>query len=96
MYLDYHAPKADMTTEQKQQMTKIMDQVREMIIAEKKDEFGVKPVNVFKGVNGAAWCLTEAPNAQAVVKSHNAKGGNITEKDIVEVHPLAEVCTAHH
>ncbi len=49
----------------------------------KPDEFGVTPVNAFVG-GGQGWCVTEAPNADAVCQSHIAKGipqdkGNVTE-----------------
>jgi Protein of unknown function (DUF4242) len=49
------------------------------------DEHGVRGLNVFIGKNGESFCLSEAPNAEAVKKAHEALGFSIAEGDIVEV-----------
>ncbi|MDA1097117.1 MAG: hypothetical protein O3B84_07675 [Chloroflexi bacterium] len=54
------------------------------IKAGKADPFGVKPLNTIQG-SGESWCLTEAPNADAVIKSHGAMGIPQTKERIFEV-----------
>lgn len=51
-----------------------------------KDEFNVKGLNLFYNDQGRAFCLTEAPNVDAVRKTHEAKGMKCDE--IVEVKTL--------
>ncbi|MSQ26475.1 MAG: SRPBCC domain-containing protein [Dehalococcoidia bacterium] len=48
-----------------------MAQVSANLKAHKTDAFGVTAVNLFMGSNGEAYCMTEAPNADAVKKSHD-------------------------
>lgn len=40
------------------------------INAKQVDEFGVRPINAFMTGTGEAYCFTEAPDADAVCKSH--------------------------
>jgi uncharacterized protein DUF4242 len=54
-----------------------------------KDEFGVRGLNVFLGKTGEAFCLSEAPDADAVVKAHEAAGFPISRSDVVEVEAVA-------
>ena len=61
-YLDYHETMPPVPPE-------AMQAVQEAISAGKADEFGVKPLNAIMGA-GQAWCLSEAPNPDAVCKSH--------------------------
>jgi Nickel responsive protein SCO4226-like len=49
------------------------------------DEHGVKGLNVFLGKDGTAYCLSEAPDANAVVKAHEAYGFALSRADVVEV-----------
>ncbi len=88
-FMDHH-PKGQqpMSPEAMQQGMQMMQQMRADIQAGKSDEFGVKPLNVFMGADGESWCLTEAPNAHAVVKAHGAKGAQLTAADVVEVTSL--------
>lgn len=52
-----------------------------------KDEFGVRPLNVYYNDVGRAFCLTEAPSIEAVRKSHDKLGVKCDE--IVAVNCLA-------
>jgi hypothetical protein len=62
--------------------------MRNRIKARKRDEFGVKPLNVLVG-NGDGYCLTDAPDAAAVVASHKAQGFPLRRKDVKQVTPIA-------
>jgi hypothetical protein len=57
----------------------------ERIKAGQLDEHGVKGLNVFLGKDGTAYCLSEAPSADAVVKAHEAVGFHLDRSDVVEV-----------
>ena len=55
------------------------------IQAGEADEHGVKGINVFLGNDGTAFCLSEAPDADAVVKAHKVYGFSLSPADVVEV-----------
>jgi hypothetical protein len=59
--------------------------IAERIRAGQPDEHGVKGLNVFFGTDGTAYCLSEAPDADAVVKAHKAFGFSLSRSDVVEV-----------
>jgi hypothetical protein len=59
--------------------------IAERIKAGQKDEHGVRGLNVFLGKDGTAYCLSEAPDADAVVKAHQAVGFTLDHADVVEV-----------
>ena len=59
--------------------------IGERIKAGEADEHGVKGLNVFLGKDGTAFCLSEAPDAGAVVKAHQAYGFSLDSADVVEV-----------
>ena len=59
--------------------------IAERIKAGEPDEHGVRGLNVFIGKNGESFCLSEAPNAEAVKKAHEAFGFELSDSDIVEV-----------
>jgi Protein of unknown function (DUF4242) len=63
--------------------------IAERIRAGDPDEFGAKALNVYLGKNGTAFCLSEAPNAEAVVNAHAAAGFPIAAEDVVEVEAVA-------
>lgn len=73
-------------------MPEISDQVREGIAARirsaKTDENGARAVNVYLA-DGEAYCLSEAPDADAVVAAHRAAGVEIRREDVVEVAAVA-------
>ena len=51
------------------------------------DQFGVKGINAFIGATDT-WCVTEAPNPEAVHKGHEAMGINLGPGDVTEVQAL--------
>jgi Protein of unknown function (DUF4242) len=59
--------------------------IAERIKAGERDEHGVKGLNVFLGKDGTAFCLSEAPDADAVVRAHEAVGFALDGSDVVEV-----------
>jgi hypothetical protein len=59
--------------------------IAERIKAGEADEHGVKGLNVFLGKDGTAYCLSEAPSPDAVVKAHEAVGFPLDRSDVVEV-----------
>jgi hypothetical protein len=58
--------------------------IAEKLKAGEPDEHGVRGLNVFVG-EGQAFCVSEAPSADAVKKAHEALGFSLSERDIVEV-----------
>jgi hypothetical protein len=83
-FLDHHTMPA-MSAEQ---MKKLTEQIKAMIDSKKPDSFGVTQLNVFMAP-GEAWGYSDAPNAEAVVKSHASLGIKITVKDVIQVSPVA-------
>ena len=59
--------------------------IGERITAGEADEHGVKGLNVFLGKDGTAFCFSEAPDAESVVKAHEAYGFSLDSADVVEV-----------
>ena len=59
--------------------------IGERIKAGEADDHGVKGLNVFLGKDGTAFCLSEAPDAEAVVKAHQSYGFELSSADVVEV-----------
>jgi hypothetical protein len=62
--------------------------IAERLRAGKSDEFGVTGLNVYLGKDGSAYCLSEAPDAEAVVKAHAAAGFPLERSDVLEVEPV--------
>jgi len=62
--------------------------IGERIKAGEADEHGVTGLNVFLGKDGTAFCLSDAPDAEAVVKAHQAFGFSLDSADVVEVQSL--------
>lgn len=87
-FIDHHAKMPQLPPEAMQQQMQMMEQMKADIKAKRPDQFGVTPVNVLMGVNGESWCLTEAPNADAVIKAHQAKGAILNRSDVIEVSSL--------
>jgi hypothetical protein len=61
--------------------------IRQRLQSGEPDEFGERGINVFVGPT-RTFCYTEAPNADAVVKSHEALGIKLQLHDIEEIQPL--------
>ena len=80
-FIDYHSKLPTLPPEAAKQM-------QDMIRAGKADQFGVKPLNLFMGKRGQGYCLTEAPNAEAVCKSHQAQGIALSKNEVTEVTSL--------
>jgi hypothetical protein len=76
-YIDHHEM-ADVAPE-------LAEGIAARIQAGEADEHGVTGLNVFLGKDGTAFCLSEAPDADAVVKAHAAYGFSLTPADVVEV-----------
>ena len=81
-FLDHHPTMPEVAPETAQEMAG-------RIKAGKADEFGVTGLNVFMCANGEGYCLSEAPDADAVVKAHEALGFPLSRKDVVEVTTIA-------
>ena len=80
-YIDYHAKAPQMSPE-------LMKEAQKAMKSGKPDQFGVKAINGFMSKAGSSWCLTEAPNADAVCKSHESKGMKIGKGDVHEVQSM--------
>jgi hypothetical protein len=83
-FLDHHPLAHAALTEE------AVERVKAQILAEAPDDFGVKWLSAFVAINGDGYCLSEAPNAEAVVKTHEEKGYLIEETDVIEVTSLVE------
>lgn len=81
-FMDYHAKLPDLPAE-------AVQQVKQAIEAGAANEFGAKPVNIYFGTEGQACCITDAPNAEAVVKSHEAQGIPLSVDEVIEVTSVA-------
>jgi hypothetical protein len=81
-FIDYHANMPPVSPEMAKQMT-------ENLKKGKPDQFGVTGINVYVG-QGEAFCMTDAPNADSVVKSHQALGFKLTTKDVHQVQPILQ------
>lgn len=79
-FLDHHAM-PELSAEIKEAMA-------ERIRSGRADENGARAVNVYMA-DGEAYCLSEAPEAEAVVKAHEAAGVAVRREDVVEVTALA-------
>lgn len=66
-----------------------MDAMKGRIDRSEADQFGVTPKNVYAATNGNAYCVSDAADADAVIKAHAAMGVTITPADVDEVSSLA-------
>ncbi len=81
-YLDHHKKMPNLPPE-------VVKQLQEAIKSGKPNQLGVKPLNAFIGKDGQGWCYSEAPNADAVCKTHEAIGVKLPKGDVVEVTTMA-------
>lgn len=65
-----------------------MDLMKGRIERSEPDEFGVTPRNVYAATNGNAYCVSDAADADAVIKAHAAMGVTITAGNVDEVSSL--------
>ena len=77
-YIDFHQKLPQMPPE-------MLKQVQTDIKAGKSDKFGVKGLGFIATKDGMGYCTTEAPNADAVCKSHEAKGIKLGKGDVHEM-----------
>jgi hypothetical protein len=75
-FIDFHSKMPAMPAE-------AMDQVRNSL--GKPDANGVKAINAFFTKDGQAYCISEAPNADAVCRAHEAKGLPLGKGDVHEI-----------
>ncbi len=87
-FLDHHPRMASLPPDAAEQGRKMTEQIRKVIQSRKPDQFGVTTQNVYMAGSGEAWCATDAPTAEAVIKSHEALGVRLNRSDITEVTPL--------
>jgi len=55
------------------------------IKAGERDEHGVRGLNVMLTEDGEAYCVSDAPDAESVVKAHEALGIAVSRDHVVEV-----------
>ena len=84
-FLDHHPVAHAATTEV------ALQALQAQIRAGKADDSGVKYLNAYVAVNGEGYCLSESPNADAVVKSHGTLGYTIDIADVIEVVPVSGI-----
>ena len=80
-FMDFHPEMPEMPP-------KVVEGAKAMLLAGEANQFGATGINVFFGTGGEAFCLSEAPDAEAVLKSHEALGIPLDAKHVVEVTPL--------
>ena len=81
-FMDFHAKMPEFPPE-------AVEMMKQHIESGEANEFGAKPVNIYIGTEGQGWCISEAPNAQAVAKSHEAQGIPLSVDEIIEVTSVA-------
>ena len=79
-YLDHHPTNPNMPSD-------VVAQIKQRLDSGQPDEFGERGLNVFIGPE-QTYCHTEAPNADAVRKAHEALGINLDPQNVVEVQVL--------
>jgi hypothetical protein len=79
-YIDHH-DRFELTPEMERAFA-------ERIRSGEADANGVKGINMFLANDGGAYCLLEAPDEDAVVRTHAAGGTRIDRRDVVEVRAL--------
>lgn len=62
-----------------------IQQWKDMAEAGQADPNGVVPFNVFGGSDGTAFCYSEAPTAEAVIKTHAGMGIILKPEEVTEV-----------
>jgi len=75
LYIDFHAKMPPLPQSTLDELKKTLGTA---------DNNGVKNVNAYITADGQGYCITEAPNADAVRKSHQA-GGAPAPDQVVEV-----------
>ena len=76
LYIDFHAKMPPLPPGALEEMKKGLG---------KADKDGVKAVNAYLTADGQGYCISEAPNADAVCKSHAAKGFTLDKGEVHEI-----------
>jgi hypothetical protein len=79
-FIDHHATDPNLPPE-------VLTIIRQRLVSGQLDDFGERGINVFVGPR-EIYCYTEAPDADAVRKSHAAMGIILAPEDVQEVLPL--------
>jgi hypothetical protein len=79
-YLDHHPTNPDLPPE-------LVSEIIRRLRSGEPDEFGEVGLHVFIGAE-RTWCHTEAPDPDAVRRSHRALGVELDLRDVVEVQVL--------
>jgi hypothetical protein len=79
-FIDHHPTNPNLPPE-------LVTLIRQRLQSGERDEFGERGINVFIGAE-QTYCYTEAPNAEAVRRSHAALGIILGPEAIVEVQVL--------
>jgi hypothetical protein len=77
-FIDYHQEMPQMPPE-------ALTMMKEMIESGAPNSFGATALNIFMGADGSGYCLSEADDAEAIIKSHEANGVPLDKDHIVEV-----------
>ena len=65
--------------------------MKDRIVGRQADEFDCVAIDVMAGNDGTAFCVTEGPSADAVVKSHTSKGVPL---DLGDVHQVTSIASS--
>ncbi|MCH2316304.1 MAG: DUF4242 domain-containing protein [SAR202 cluster bacterium] len=80
-FIDYHPQMPQMPPE-------TVGQMKEMIESGAPNSFGATALNIFMGADGSGYCLSEGPDAESIIKSHDAGGVPLDKDHITEVNSL--------
>lgn len=81
-FVDVHHKMPDITPE-------MADMMKQRIVSREADEFDCVAIDVMAGDDGTAFCVTEGPSKEAVVKSHTSKGVDLDANDVHQVMSIA-------
>jgi len=79
-FIDHHPTHPNVPPE-------VLTIIRRRLESGEPDQYGDQGINVFIGENDT-YCYTEAPNAEAVRKAHEAMGVFLEPEDVAEVQVL--------
>jgi hypothetical protein len=79
-FLDHHATNPNLPPE-------VVTVIRQRLVSGERDEFGERGINVYIGSRDT-YCYTDAPDAEAVRKSHAVLGIILAPENVQEVQPL--------
>lgn len=80
-FIDYHQQMPEISPEMAAQM-------RDMIESGSPNRFGVTALNIFSGSDGTGYCLSEGPDLESILKSHEATGVPLGAENVTEVQSI--------